>query len=240
MIVEKITDLIGNTPLLKIPAEIHGLKNIDLYGKLEMMNPFGSVKDRIAWGMIKDDLDDIKAKGQTIFENSSGNTAKALQAIATMNGVSTKLITYLAKVDQVKDVVRMMGAEIEEVLGGSECFDPNDPNDPQFLIERAVKENPAAAYFPSQFTNEKNPEVHYETTGKEIADDLGSIDYFFGGLGTSGSTLGAARRIRDDVNPDLVTVGICAAKNDFIPGIRSLDQMWESGLFVKEHYQDFV
>jgi cysteine synthase B len=240
MIVDNITDLIGNTPLIRIPEEVHGLKSIDLYGKLEMLNPFGSVKDRIAWGLVKDDLDDIKKNKKTIFENSSGNTAKALQVIASMNGLNTKLVTYLAKVDQVKDIVKMMGAEIEEVLGGSECFDPNDPNDPQFLIERAVKENPGATYFPSQFTNEKNPLIHYETTGKEIIEDLGSIDYFFGGLGTSGSTLGAAKRIRDDINQDLVTVGICAGKNDFIPGIRSLDQMWESGLFVKEHYNDFI
>lgn len=240
MIYRKITDMIGNTPLLEIPQEVHGLKNIDLYAKLEMMNPFGSVKDRIAWGMIKDDIEDISSKKQTIYENSSGNTAKALQVIASMYGVKTKLITYLAKVDGVKDIVRMLGAEIEEVLGGSECFDPNDPNDPQYLIAKMVKDNPENTYFPSQFTNPKNPDVHYETTGKEICDDLERVDYFFGGLGTSGSTLGAARRIRDDNNSELVTIGICASKNDFIPGIRSLDQMWESGLFVKENYADFV
>ncbi|MGB4057474.1 MAG: pyridoxal-phosphate dependent enzyme [Alphaproteobacteria bacterium] len=240
MIYERITDMIGNTPLLKMPEEVHGLPNIDLYAKLEMMNPFGSVKDRIAWGMVKDDLADIKAKGQTIYENSSGNTAKALQVIASMNGVKTKLITYLAKVDGVKDIIRLLGAEIEEVLGGSECFDPNDPNDPQFLIEKAVKNDPGKAYFPSQFTNPKNPDIHYATTGKEIANDLKKIDYFFGGLGTSGSTLGAARRIRDEGNPGLKTIGICASKNDFIPGIRSLDQMWESGLFTKDNYADFV
>lgn len=240
MIYERITDMIGNTPLLKIPEEVHGLPNIDLYAKLEMMNPFGSVKDRVAWGLIKDDLEDIKAKGQTIYENSSGNTAKALQVIASMNGLKTKLITYLAKVEGVKDIIRLLGADIEEVLGGSECFDPNDPNDPQFLIEKAVKDDPTKAYFPSQFTNPKNPDVHYATTGKEIADDLGRVDYFFGGLGTSGSTLGAARRLREEGSPDLITVGICASKNDFIPGIRSLDQMWESGLFTKDNYADFV
>lgn len=240
MIYDRITDMIGNTPLLKIPAEVHGLKNIDLYAKMEMMNPFGSVKDRVAWGMIRDDIADIQAKGQTIYENSSGNTAKALQLIASTYGVETKLITYLAKVDGVKDIIRMLGAEIEEVLGGSECFDPNDPNDPQFLIEKAVKDDPEKAYFPSQFTNPKNPDIHYQTTGKEIADDLGRVDYFFGGLGTSGSTLGAARRIRDEGSADLKTIGICASKNDFIPGIRSMDQMWESGLFTKEHYADFV
>lgn len=240
MLYERITDMIGNTPLLKIDPAIHGLPNIDLYAKMEMMNPFGSVKDRVAWGLVKDDIEDIQAKGQTIFENSSGNTAKALQVIAGMYGVRTKLITYLAKVDGVKDIVRLLGAEIEEVLGGSECFDPNDPNDPQFLIEKAVKNDPGKAYFPSQFTNPKNPDVHYATTGKEIADDLGRVDYFFGGLGTSGSTLGAARRLRVETSPDLVTVGICASKNDFIPGIRSLDQMWESGLFTKDNYADFV
>lgn len=237
---EHITDLIGNTPLLKIPAEVHGLKNIDLYAKMELMNPFGSVKDRIAWGIIKDDIDDIQAKGKTIYENSSGNTAKALQVIANMYGVKTRLITYLAKVDGVKDIVRMLGADIEEVLGGSECFDPNDPNDPQFLIAKMVKDDPDKNYFPSQFTNPKNPDVHYQSTGKEIADDLGRVDFFFGGLGTSGSTLGAARRMRDEGSPELVSVGVCASKNDFIPGIRSLDQMWESGLFVKENYNDFV
>lgn len=240
MIYERITDMIGNTPLLKIAPDVHGLQNIDLYAKLEMMNPFGSVKDRVAWGLVKDDLADIKAKGQTIFENSSGNTAKALQVIASMHGVKTHLITYLAKVDGVKDIIRLLGAEIEEVLGGSECFDPNDPNDPQFLIEKAVKANPDAAYFPSQFTNPKNPDVHYRTTGKELADDLGRVDYFFGGLGTSGSTMGAAKRLREETSPNLTTVGVCASKNDFIPGIRSLDQMWESGLFVKENYAGFV
>jgi cysteine synthase/rhodanese-related sulfurtransferase len=240
MIYQKITDLIGNTPLLRIPPEVHGLPHIDLYAKLEMMNPFGSVKDRIAWGMIKDDIADIQAKGQTIYENSSGNTAKALQVIASIHGVRTKLITYLAKLEGVKDIVRLLGAEIEEVVGGSECFDPNDPNDPQYLIEKTVKANPAQAYFPSQFTNPKNPDVHFATTGKEIEDDLGRVDYFFGGLGTSGSTLGVARRLKQGRSPDLVTVGVCASKNDFIPGIRSLDQMWESGLFTKEHYADFL
>jgi len=237
---EHITDLIGNTPLLEISPEVHGLKNIDLYAKLEMMNPFGSVKDRIAWAMIQDDIEEIKDKGQTIFENSSGNTAKALQAIAGTYGVKTKLVTALAKVETVKDIVMLLGAEIEEIMGGSECFDPNDPNDPQYLIAKMVKDEPGKVYFPSQFTNPKNPDVHYRTTGKEIADDLGQVDYFFGGLGTSGSTLGVAKRLRDEGNPDLVTVGVFATKNDFLPGVRSLEQMWESGLFEKDNYSDFI
>ena len=92
MIVDKMTDLIGNTPMLKIDSAVTGLKNIDLYAKLEMMNPFGSVKDRTAWGMIKDDLEHIKSHNMTIYENSSGNTAKSLQAIAGMHGVKFRLV----------------------------------------------------------------------------------------------------------------------------------------------------
>lgn len=235
MIVERMSDLIGNTPMLKIPQSFHGLKNIDLYAKLEMLNPYGSVKDRIGWAMIKDDIEHIAETGQTIFENSSGNTAKALCAIASSYGVKFKLVSAIAKVGETKDFLRMMGAEIEEFAAASECFDPNDPNDPQFLIEKAVREHPGKIHFPSQFTNPKNPDIHYETTGKEMIDDLGSVDYFIAGLGTTGSTLGIARRLREH-NPDCVCVGLTSARGEFVPGIRALDQMWESGLFQKSNY----
>jgi cysteine synthase/rhodanese-related sulfurtransferase len=239
MIVERMTDLIGNTPMLKIPESVHGLKNVDLYAKLEMMNPFGSVKDRTAWGMIKDDINDIVREKKTVFENSSGNTAKALQAIGASHGIQVKLVTGLSRVETQKDVILFMGSDIEEFAAANDCFDPSDPNDPQFLIQKAVQEQPGKIYFPSQFTNEKNPDIHYETTGAEILADLGRVDYFYGGLGTTGSSLGIARRLRAE-NPDLVSVGVTSEKNHFIPGIRSLDQMWESGLFEKKNYEEMI
>ncbi|MEC8665646.1 MAG: pyridoxal-phosphate dependent enzyme [Pseudomonadota bacterium] len=239
MIVERMTDLIGNTPLLKIPAEVTGLKNIDLYGKLELLNPYGSVKDRIAWGMIKDDLEDMAANDQMIFENSSGNTAKAICAIAASYGVPFKLVSAIAKVKETKDLLRMLGAEIEEFAAASDCFDPNDPNDPQYLIEKAVREAGGKIYFTSQFTNEKNPEVHEKTTAQEVLEDLGSVDYFISGLGTTGSTLGMTRAFKKN-NPDCVCVGLTSAKGEFVPGIRSLDQMWESGLYQRDNYADVV
>lgn len=237
MIVEQITDLIGNTPLLKIPSEVTGLQNIDLYGKLELFNPYGSVKDRIAWHMIKDDLDSIKENNQMIFENSSGNTAKALCTIAASHGINFKLVSAIAKVKETKDLLRMIGAEIEEFASASDCFDPSDPNDPQFLIEKAVREAEGKIYFTSQFTNEKNPEVHEQTTAQEVLDDLGTVDYFISGLGTTGSTLGMTRGFKKN-NPDCVCVGLTSAKGEFVPGIRSLDQMWESGLYQKNNYSE--
>lgn len=239
MIVTAMTDLIGNTPMLKIDRSVTGLKNIDLYAKLEMMNPFGSVKDRTAWGMVRDDLEKIKADGTTIYENSSGNTAKSLQAIAGIHGIKFRLVSALAKVDEQKEVLQIQGAEIEEIAGANDCFDPTDENDPQYLIERTAKSNPGKIYFPSQFTNEKNPQYHEETTATEILNDLGKVDYFFGGLGTTGSTLGISRKL-SAINPGMETIGITAARNNFIPGIRSLDQMWDSGLFRREAYKNIT
>jgi cysteine synthase B len=239
MIVERMTDLIGNTPMLKLDPAVTGLKSIDVYAKLEMMNPFGSVKDRTAWGMIKDDLDKIKSGSMTIYENSSGNTAKSLQAIAGIHGIGFRLVSALAKVEEQKQVLQILGSEIEEIAGASDCFDPTDSNDPQFLIERTAKSHPGEIYFPSQFTNKKNPEYHEATTAAEILEDLPHVDYFFGGLGTTGSTLGISRRLKSD-NPDLQTVAIVSKNNHFIPGIRSLSQMWESELFHRDAYKDFV
>lgn len=235
MIVENMTDLIGNTPMIRIPDHVTGLKNISLYAKLEMLNPFGSVKDRTVWGMIKDDLDNIAANGMTIYENSSGNTAKSLAAIASSRGVKFKLVSALKKVREQKEILQILGAEIEEIVNASNCFDPSDPNDPQYLIEKAVRENPGKAYFPSQFTNDKNPAYHEETTAKEILDDLGAVDYFFGGLGTTGSSLGIANRLKQD-NPKFKAIGVTAQTGHFIPGIRNMAQMMESSMFQKDYY----
>jgi len=236
MIYKHITELIGNTPLLKIDSSVHGLKNIELYAKLEFYNPFGSVKDRIAWAMIKDDLDEIVKKKQTILESSSGNTAKALQAIASIYGIPFKTITNRIKVSEVKNILQVMGAEIEQLPGKSECPDPTDPNDPLTYIENIIKQEKGKYYYTTQYTNKKNIDVHYETTGKEIVDDLGRVDYFFGGLGTTGSTRGTAMYIKKK-NPDLVSVGIVSSVDDYIPGIRTITEMWEVGLFEKDFYQ---
>ncbi len=235
MIVDKMTDLIGNTPIMRIPDHVTGLKNIKLYAKLEMLNPFGSIKDRTVWGMIKDDLNEIVLNEKTIYENSSGNTAKSLAAIASSHGIKFKLVSSLKKVREQKEILQILGADIEEIVNASNCFDPSDPNDPQYLIEKTVRNNPGKAYFPSQFTNEKNPNYHQETTANEILDDLGRVDYFFGGLGTTGSSLGISNRLKKD-NTEFKSIGIAAQTGHFIPGIRNMGQMMESSMFQKNDY----
>lgn len=239
MVYKHITELIGNTPLILLDKKVHGLKNIDIYAKLEFYNPFGSVKDRIAWGMIKDDINDIQKKNQTLIEASSGNTAKALQGIASTYGLTLKVLTNRVKVPEVKDILELLGTDIEEFPGLSECPDPTTPNDVFSTIQKLVEANPDRYFHPSQYTNQKNIDTHYQTTGKEIYEDIGKVDYLFGGLGTTGSTRGTALYLKEK-NPELKTMGIVASKTDFIPGIRSISEMWDVGLFDKEFYEEIM
>jgi len=237
MLVQSITDLIGNTPLLEISPRVHGLANIKLYAKLELFNPWGSVKDRTAWGILKPHLGELSKK--LVIENSSGNTAKALQMIASLHGSSGKTITNRIKVPEVKDILQLIGIQIQELPGKSDCYDPNDPNDPVVYIQQEIAKDPEKYVYSDQYFNDLNRTVHYDTTGKEIIEDLGSVDYLIGGLGTTGSTLGAAQRIQEH-NPHLVTIGVVAEKDDYIPGIRNYDEILEVGLFNPHFYSTIV
>lgn len=239
MIINNITQLIGNTPMLKIDPKIHGLKNVNLYVKLELFNPFGSIKDRTVYYMLKNDIEKIKKENKTVIESSSGNTAKALQAICSMYGIKFKTVTNRIKVPEERNILKVIGADIEELPGLSECPDPNDPNDPVQYIERIVAQNPDKYFHTSQYTNLNNPKAHFEGTGKEIYDDLGQVDYFFATLGTTGSSKGAIEYLVKK-NPNLKKIGIIATKGDTIPGIRNMDEMYEVGIFDKSIYDDII
>ena len=239
MLYKSVTELIGNTPLIEISKEITKLKNINVYAKCELYNPFGSLKDRAGYAMLKDEIQKLKENNMTVIESSSGNTAKALQIICSMNGIPFKTITNRIKIPETKEILKVAGAEIEELPGLSECPDPTDPNDPVAYIERIVSENSNTYYHTNQYTNLKNPKVHYEHTGKEIYDDLGKVDYFFGTLGTTGSSRGTIEYLLEK-NKNLKKIGIIAEKGDTIPGIRNKDEMYEVGIFNKSLYDEIV
>ena len=239
MLYKSVTELIGNTPLIEISKEITKLKNINVYAKCELYNPFGSLKDRAGYAMLKDEIQKLKENNMTVIESSSGNTAKAIQIICSMNGIPFKTVTNRIKIPETKEVLKVAGAEIEELPGLSECPDPTDPNDPVAYIERIVSENPNKYYHTNQYTNLKNPKVHYEHTGKEIYEDLGKVDYFFGTLGTTGSSRGTIEYLLEK-NKNLKKIGIIAEKGDTIPGIRNKDEMYEVGIFNKSLYDEIV
>ena len=239
MTVKSVTELIGNTPLIEISKDITGLKNINLYCKCELYNPFGSLKDRAAYEMLKDDLKQIKKDGKTVIESSSGNTAKALEIICSMHEIPFITVTNRIKTEEVGKILSICGAKIKELPGMSECPDPTDPNDPTSHIEGMIASNPQNYYYPNQYTNLKNPQAHYLHTGREILNDLKKVDYFFATLGTTGSSRGTIECLEEN-NPDLVKIGIIASKGDNIPGIRNMDEMYEVGIFDKSIYNEII
>ncbi len=242
MLVKSPIELIGNTPLLQIDPQVHGLKNFNLFAKLELYNPLGgSLKDRTAAAMMADHLTEVAQSGQTVIESSSGNTAIALAAMCTAYGVPLSVITNRIRIIEPKLLLRFLGANVFETAGVSSCPDPNDPDNPLAQIERLMASNPEKYFHPSQYTNPKNAEAHLGGTGPEILADLDGarVDYLITGLGTAGSSRGVAECLRS-ANPDLTVVGVVARKGHLIPGIRNVDEMYEVGLFQKSAYSEIV
>lgn len=241
MIIESMTDAIGNTPLLRIPDDKHNIPGLTLYAKLEMLNPFGSIKDRTAWGMLRPQLEDLNNEDTelpSVIELSSGNTAKALAVLSGMHGLKFRSITNRMKVREVKDVLQALGATIDELPGNSECLDPGNASDPLTVMYEEITRSGKNHIHTNQYFNEDNTQEHYHTTGQEILDDLGSApDYFVACVGTSGSSAGCATKLREQ-NPGMNVIGLVGEKGDFLPGIRNMDEVHEVGLFDPTHYND--
>lgn len=234
---DSITEAIGNTPLVRIDPAVHGLRHIDLYAKLEMLNPFGSLKDRAAWNMVRDGLPGARERGETVVELSSGNTAKALALIAGMHGLPFKSVTNRMRVPEIKDLLLLLGAEIEELPGRSECLDPTDTDDPLTLFHQQLNHPGGAHLHTDQYFNALNTEAHATGTGPEIVADLDgrAPDWFIACVGTAGSSTGVASALRAH-DPAVRVVGLVGEKSDFIPGIRTIDEVQEVGIFDPATY----
>ncbi|MFD8984014.1 pyridoxal-phosphate dependent enzyme [Streptomyces sp. NPDC059564] len=234
---DSITEAIGNTPLVRIDPAVHGLRTIDLYAKLEMLNPFGSLKDRAAWNMVRGGLAGAAERGETVVELSSGNTAKALALIAGLHGLPFKSVTNRMRVPEIKDLLLLLGAEIEELPGQTECLDPTNPDDPLTLFHRELTRPGSAHLHTDQYFNVRNTQAHASGTGPEIIADLDgrAPDWFIACVGTAGSSTGVARALRAR-DPGVSVVGLVGQKSDFIPGIRNADEVQEVGLFDPATY----
>lgn len=229
MLINNITELIGNTPIIKLDQSVHGLKNIDLYAKLEYLNPFGSLKDRTAYMMIKDNIKKIKEKKLTVIETSSGNTAKALQCICNVNNIKFTTVTNRIKISESKNILKFIGANVIEVSREVNTVDE---------ILKMMNESRDSYFHTTQYTNSDNVKAHYET-GREIFNDIGKVDYFISVLGTSGSSKGTSLFL-EEKNKDLVKIGVVTSNDSYIPGIRTQSEMKEVGIFKKTNYDKII
>lgn len=200
---EKITDLIGNTPLLKLTNYMKEQKlNVELYGKLEFFNPAGSVKDRIAKAMIEDaEAKGLLKAGSVIIEPTSGNTGIGLAASASSKGYKTILTMPETMSVERRSLLKAYGAELVLTDGAKGMTGAIEK------AEELAKEIPNS-FIPGQFTNPANPAAHYDTTGPEIWEDTdGKIDIFVAGVGTGGTLSGVGAYLKSK-NPNIKIIAV--------------------------------
>jgi cysteine synthase B len=205
-------DLIGNTPLVRL-VNNPKKKNVKIFGKLEGMNPGGSVKDRAAFGMIKGALDRGEIKqGDKLVEATSGNTGIALAMIAQAMGVN---MTLIMPDNATKERVLSMKAYGAEVI----LTPATKTIEYSRQLAESMTEN-EGYHMLNQFANADNYLMHYNTTGPEIWDDTnGKITHFVSAMGTTGTIMGVSRYLKEQ-NPKVQIVGCQPTEGSNIPGIR--------------------
>jgi cysteine synthase A len=182
----RIDDLIGNTPLIKLNVS----DKANVYGKLEYTNPGGSVKDRIAKAIIDAGIAEGKInKDTTIIESTSGNTGIGLALIGAAYGLKTIIFLPAGMSVERRKLIQAYGAELRVVDGGV----PKANEEATKLLAETPN-----SFAPSQFTNPVNVEAHYKTTGPEIwRDTEGDIAAFVAGVGTGGTLTGAGKFLKE-------------------------------------------
>ena len=210
MIYENILELIGNTPVVKLNLEKE--ENIaDVYIKLEKYNLGGSVKDRAALGMIEAAEKEGKLqKGGTIVEPTSGNTGISLALIGKLKGYKVIIIMPDTASVERRDIIKAFGAELI-LTDGAKGMKGSIAE-----AERIVAENPGY-FLPQQFENPANPQKHYDTTANEILADFPVLDAFVAGIGTAGTLVGVAKKMKEE-RPDTKIFGVEPVKSPVIPG----------------------
>jgi len=211
-----VLDMIGNTPMVDV-SNLSPNPNVRILGKMEMQNPFGSVKDRIAKAMIESaEKDGRLLPGQTILEPSSGNTGIALAAIARIKGYPIKIMMPTSVSIERRQMLEVFGAEVILTPG-------EEGSNGAVARARALAEQHPEWYFPYQYANDANPRAHYEGTGPEILRDVPEMTHFVAGLGTSGTLMGAGRYFKEQ-NPDIQLIAVEPPLGERVEGLRNIGE----------------
>lgn len=215
-IAKQMTDLIGKTPLVALNkySAFRGLKT-PLVAKVEFFNPGGSVKDRIALGMVEAaEKDGTLKPGATIIEPTSGNTGVGLALVAAVKGY--KLILTMPETMSVerRNLVKAYGAKVELTPG-------KDGMNGAIKAAEKLRDSIEGAVILGQFTNPANPQKHYDTTAVELWNDTdGDIDIFVAGVGTGGTLSGIGKYLKEK-KPDVKIVAVEPSTSPVLSGGKS-------------------
>ena len=212
-----ILDMIGNTPLVEL-RNMDLKKGVRVFAKLEGQNPTGSLKDRIAKYMIEagergGQLDVSKV----ILEPTSGNTGISLAFVGGLKGYRVKVVMPENVSPERTQLLAAYGAEILFSDGGK-------GTNGSIVVAKEIMAAHGGDYFmPYQYGNAANPDAHYETTGREIIEELPDVDMFVAGLGTGGTLMGVGRRLKEH-NPSVKIIAVAPEPGDYIQALRSLEE----------------
>ncbi len=200
---QTVLELIGNTPLVRLTRVGREFPNVEFYAKAEWYNPGGSVKDRPALSMIQAGLASGALRhGKTIIDATSGNTGIAYAMIGAALSYPVKLCLPDSASHERKRILNALGAELV-ITSGDEGTDGAIRR-----VHEIVASDPDKYFYPDQYSNPANWQAHYRTTAKEIWEQIGArITHFVAALGTSGTFVGASRRLKE-LNPSIRCISL--------------------------------
>ncbi len=224
---DSIRDLLPSvsnpTPLVRVRG-VTPANGLDLFLKLEWLNPFGSIKDRTAAFLLSGLDDRGLLEGKELVEPSSGNTAIALAALAGLIGTRLTVTIPDGVPNEKKVLLRMLGAEVWETP--DDVCPVDHPKDGAIALARAITNSRGGERYvmADQYTNPDNVRAHYETTGPEIwTQTEGRVRYFVAGLGTGGTITGVGTYLKEQ-DPTIRVVGIEPQPGHRIPGLKNFSE----------------
>jgi cysteine synthase B len=213
---KSILESIGNTPLIEL-QNMELPEGVRVFAKLEGQNPTGSLKDRIAKYMIeKAEREGQLTHDKIILEPTSGNTGISLAFVGKLKGYRVTVVMPESVSPERTQLLQAYGAEIIYSEGSK------GTNGSVEMAQEIMAASNGRYFMPYQYGNDANPGAHYETTGREIIEDLPEVDMFVAGLGTGGTLMGVGRRLKE-YNPDIKVIAVAPELGDQIEALRCLE-----------------
>lgn len=231
---DDIRELIGSlgcpTPLVRLNRVVPS-PTLELYLKLEWLNPFGSIKDRTALYMLQGMAERGELEGKELVEPTSGNTGIALAALAALMGVKLTVTIPNVVPEEKRVLLRMLGAEVWETP--DDLCPTKHPKDGAIALAHSFVNSEGGRKrfaMPNQYENLDNVRAHYETTGPEIwRQTEGQVTCFLAGFGTCGTITGVGRFLKEQ-NPDIKVIAIEPQKNHRLPGLKNMEESKEPAI----------
>jgi cysteinyl-tRNA synthetase len=231
---DNILELIGDTPLVRL-NRLNPNPRVAVYVKVEYFNPGGSIKDRVAWAMLRDAEDRGElTPGKTVIEATSGNTGIGLAMVCAVKGYPCLFAMSESASEERKLILKALGAQI--LLTPAHLSTDGAIEE----VYRLAREFPDKYYLPDQFNNPSNPLAHYRTTAQEIWDQTeGQVTHVVATLGTSGTVMGLYRRLKE-LNPAVQIIAVEPHMHHKIQGLKNMKESYRPGIFDKNQADRIV